>query len=119
MQNKRSLGKEKEELAEAYLSEQGAAVLAKNFYFRGGELDLVAKDGEYVCFIEVKYRKSMTYGFPEEAVTAAKQKKILQGARVFLYRNRYPEDTPCRFDVISVYKDEIRWIKNAFTADYR
>ena len=49
---------------------------------------IIAKDGEYICFIEVKYRKNRAYGFPEEAVTAAKQKKIIQGAKVFLYQNR-------------------------------
>ena len=114
MLNKRSLGTEKEELAITYLREQGAAVLATNFYFHGGELDLIVKDGEYICFVEVKYRKTNVYGFPEEAVTKAKQKKIIQGARVFLYQNRYPSDTPCRFDVISIYKDEITWIKDAF-----
>ncbi len=114
MQNKRSLGTEKEELAISYLEQQGVTLLAKNFYFHGGELDLIAKDGEYVCFIEVKYRKSTRFGFPEESVTASKQKKILQGAKVFLYQNHYPADTPCRFDVISIFKDEIRWIKDAF-----
>lgn len=114
MQNKRSVGAAKEEQAAAYLQEQGATLLAKNFYFRGGELDLVAKDGEYVCFIEVKYRKSRAYGFPEEAVTAAKQRKIIQGAKLFLYQNHYPADTPCRFDVISVYQEEITWMKDAF-----
>lgn len=115
MQNKRSLGTEKEELAAEYLKAQGAELLAKNFYFHGGELDIIAKDGEYVCFIEVKYRKSKVYGFPEEAVTTTKQRKMIQGAKVFLYQNHYPVDTPCRFDVISIYKEEINWIKDAFT----
>ena len=114
MLNKRSLGSEKEELAINFLKEQGAVLLAKNFYFRGGELDLVVKDGEYICFVEVKYRKSKCYGAPEEAVTTAKQKKIIQGAKVFLYQNHYATDTPCRFDVISVYREEITWIKDAF-----
>lgn len=116
MQNKRSLGAEKELLASEYLKEQGVFILANNFFFHGGELDLVARDGEYICFIEVKYRKSSSYGFPEEAVTAAKQRKILQGAKLYLYQNKYPADTPCRFDVISIYKDEITWIKDAFWA---
>ncbi len=114
MQNKRSLGAEKEELVVLYLKEQGAEVLSKNFFFHGGELDMVAKDGEYLCFIEVKFRKSTRYGSPEEAVTLSKQKKIVQGARLYLYQNHYPEDTPCRFDVVSVYGEEIHWIKNAF-----
>lgn len=116
MENKRSLGSQKEELAAHYLKEQGAEILAKNFYFHGGELDLVVKDGEYLCFVEVKYRKSTLYGYPEEAVTPVKQRKMLQGARLFLYQNRYPEDTPCRFDVVSIYQEKITWIQNAFSA---
>ena len=119
MENKRKLGAEKEELAVAYLKEQGAELVARNFYFRGGELDLIIKDGEYLCFLEVKYRKSDRYGYPEEAVTPQKQRKILQGARLFLYQKHYPTDTPCRFDVISIYKEEITWIKDAFTMDGR
>ena len=114
MQNKRSLGAEKEELAVAYLTEQKAEILSRNFYFRGGEIDLIAKDGEYVCFIEVKYRKNSKFGAPEEAVTLSKQKKIIQGAKVYLYQNRYPADTPCRFDVIAVSKENVTWIKDAF-----
>ena len=115
MQNKRSLGAEKEELAEKYLKEQGTEIIAKNFYFHGGELDLVVKDGEYICFVEVKYRKSSSYGLPEEAVTISKQRKIIQGAKLYLYRNKYPADTPCRFDVISIFRNEITWIKDAFS----
>lgn len=114
MQNKRSLGTEKEDLAAAYLTKQGAVILSRNVYFRGGELDLVARDGEYVCFIEVKYRRSASFGLPEEAVTLAKQKKIVRGAKLYLFQNHYPADTPCRFDVISIYKEEITWIKDAF-----
>ena len=115
MQNKRSLGNQKEELAVAYVKEQGAVLLDRNVYFHGGELDLVAKDGEYICFIEVKYRKSTLFGSPEEAVTLAKQKKIIRGAQLYLYQNKYPSDTPCRFDVISIYQEEITWLKDAFT----
>jgi len=114
VENKRTLGSQKEELAAAYLEEQGAVILAKNFYFSGGELDLIVKDGEYLCFVEVKYRKSREFGFPEEAVTSFKQRKIIQGARRYLYQNRLSEHTPCRFDVVSIYKDEIAWIKDAF-----
>jgi len=115
MQNKRSLGTEKELLAVEYLKEQGVEVLESNFYFRGGELDLIVKDGEYLCFVEVKYRKSSSYGLPEEAVTISKQRKIIQGAKLYLYRNKYPLDTPCRFDVISIFQNEITWIKDAFS----
>ena len=108
------LGTQKEALAAEYLESRGLQILDRNFYFHGGELDLVARDGEYLCFIEVKYRKSVMFGFPEEAVTPAKQKKIRNGARLYLYQKRYPTDTPCRFDVISIYKEEITWIPDAF-----
>ena len=114
MQNKRRLGNEKEELAAGYLKEHGVILLAKNFYFRGGELDLVAKDGEYICFIEVKYRKNAAFGYPEESVSPVKKRNILHGARLFLYQNHFPEETPCRFDVIAIMNDEIKWIKDAF-----
>lgn len=116
MQNKRGLGFEKEEMAAEYLAGCGAGILERNFYFRGGELDLIVKDGEYLCFVEVKYRKNTSFGFPEEAVTYAKQKKILSGARFYLYKNHYPADTPCRFDIVSVCGEKILWIKDAFTA---
>ncbi|MBR6643727.1 MAG: YraN family protein [Lachnospiraceae bacterium] len=115
MQNKRRVGTEKEELAIAYLEEQGATILSRNFFFHGGEVDLIAWDGEYLCFIEVKYRKTLSFGYPEEAVTVTKQRKILKGARVFLHQNHYAVDTPCRFDVISIYKEEISWLKDAFS----
>ena len=115
MQNKRKLGSEKEELAIAYLTEQGIKILARNFYFRGGELDLIVKDGEYICFIEVKYRKNDRFGCPEDSVTFAKQKKMIKGARQYLYSKKYPEQIPCRFDVIAIHQEDITWIQNAFS----
>lgn len=113
-ENKRNIGAQKEALALEYLQQQGVRILDTNFYFYGGELDIVAMDGEYLCFIEVKYRKNTSYGYPEEAVTPAKQRKIFQGARQYLHYKHYPEDTPCRFDVIAIYREEITWIRNAF-----
>ena len=114
MENKRSIGSEKECVAAEYLKEQGAEVLAQNFYFKGGELDLVARDGEYMCFIEVKYRTSNRHGMPEEAVTALKKKRMINGAKQYMYEKRIPFDTPCRFDIIAIYKEQIQWIKDAF-----
>ena len=114
MENKRSLGGKKEALAAEYLKGQGAEVLCQNFYFHGGELDIVAKHGEYLCFIEVKYRRNREFGYPEEAVTKRKQQKMVQGARRYLYQNQLSPDTACRFDVVSIYKGEILWIQDAF-----
>ena len=114
MENKRRVGFDKETQAAEYLESQGLQIVERNFYFRGGELDLIARDKEYLCFIEVKYRKSEQYGCPEEAVTENKQKKLFLGARRYLYERHMPEDTPCRFDVVSITGDAIRWIPDAF-----
>ena len=114
MVNKRTLGFQKEQLAIEYLTAHGVTILEKNFYFRGGEIDLIGIDKEYLCFIEVKYRTSNQYGFPEDAITFEKQKKIILGAKKYLYQQRRFLNTPCRFDIVSIYNENITWIRNAF-----
>lgn len=112
--NKRTIGKDYEELAAAFLTKQGLTIIGKNYRDRQGEIDLIARDGEYLVFVEVKYRKNGKKGDPAEAVGYYKQQHIKNTARYYLYQNRYGEDTPCRFDVIAILKDEIRWIQDAF-----
>ena len=114
MENKRKVGAEKEALAVQFLKEQGMQILDRNYYFAGGELDIIALDGEYLVFIEVKYRKDTMYGFPAEAVTKAKQKKLIFGANRYRYEHRISFDKPCRFDVIAICGEEITRIENAF-----
>lgn len=112
--NKRKVGSEKEETVARYLSGIGYRILARNFHIRTGEIDLVAKEDGYLVFIEVKYRKTYACGYPEDAVTPAKQRTIIRTARCYMQKNGYPETTPCRFDVVAVTQEEIRLIKNAF-----
>ena len=114
MQNKRRVGTEKEELAIAYLEEQGATILSRNFFFHGGEVDLIAWDGEYLCFIEVKYRSSRVTGNALEAIDARKAAQVRRVAQIYLYQKRYSETTPCRFDAAGVNGTTITYIKNAF-----
>jgi len=114
VENKRSIGCLMEEKAEAYIKEHGGKVIARNYFFKGGELDVIAWDKEYLCFIEVKYRADNRLGFPEEAVTRQKQQKIIRGARSYMYQHKIPFDTPCRFDVISILGEDTVWIKDAF-----
>ena len=116
MENKRKLGSEKESVAAAYLEASGLQILDRNYYFPGGEIDIVAKDNEYLVFVEVKFRKNAAYGVPSEAVTKGKQKKLVYGAKYYIYEKHFPFHTPCRFDVISIEGDEITWIPNAFMA---
>lgn len=114
--NARAIGKEKEACASSYLSEQGYEILEQNFYTRYGEIDIIGREDGYLVFIEVKYRSSSKNGVPEASVTLAKQKKILRAAEYYLYKKGIPEDTPVRFDVLSILKEEYRLIKNAFAA---
>jgi len=101
-----------------YLKEQNIKILKRNFRVRSGEIDIVAFDGKYYCFIEVKYRKNIKYGGPEAAVTLSKQKQICNVSRFYLAFNQISESVPIRYDVIAISGEEgastIKWYKDAF-----
>ncbi len=100
--NKRRLGADGEEIAVQFLLEQNYKILKTNFRVgRLGEIDIIARFGEYICFIEVKTRRSLNYGTPGEAVTALKQKKIKQLASIFLSKT-FNANQYIRFDVIEI-----------------
>jgi len=111
----KSLGKKGEELAATYLAGKGYVILARNWSCVSGELDMVAKDGDTLVFIEVKTRRSAFCGSPAEAVDAKKQERVRLVARHFLYENRTGAAT-YRFDVVAVNAADqtITIIKNAF-----
>jgi len=112
--NKRQIGTYYEVKAEEYLLQNGYKILESNFRVRSGEIDIIAKDGEYFCFVEVKYRTTNNYGNPLEAVDFRKQNQIRKIAGIYLVKNKLTEYTPCRFDVIAFEGDKITHIKNAF-----
>ena len=112
--NKRQIGTEKEKSAGAYLEKNGYEIIEYNFRCRQGEIDIIAKDGEYFCFIEVKYRTTNDYGSPFEAVDVRKQNQIRKVANYYLMKNKLSEWTPCRFDVIGFVGEEMTHIENAF-----
>lgn len=114
MESRRAVGKQKEALAEKFLQEQGYQVLEKNFYSHFGEIDIIARDGGCLVFVEVKYRRTASGGYPSEAVNTGKQKRIYRTAEYYLYKKGITADTPCRFDVVSIQGNEITLIKNAF-----
>ncbi len=112
--NRRRLGMERESMAARYLETKGLELLDRNFRCRAGEIDLIMRDASFIVFVEVKYRSSSAKGFPEEAVGPSKMKTIRFVARDWLHIHRYSDMTPCRFDVVSIMGEDIRWIKNAF-----
>lgn len=114
VRNCRMVGSEQETRVQEYLREQGYEILARNFYTRHGEIDIIARKDGYLVFVEVKYRSDERFGAPEEAVNHRKQQKILAAAKYYMYKNRISFDTPCRFDVAGVYGEKIRLTENAF-----
>ncbi len=116
--NKRQVGSEYENMAAEYLVQQGYEILEMNYRCRIGEIDIIAKQGMYLVFVEVKFRTDNTCGDPLEAVDWRKQRQICRVALYYYTKHGYRENIPCRFDVIAVYGDEtIKQIENAF--EYR
>ena len=107
------LGPWGEALAADYLRKQGYQIVGANYRCRFGEIDLIAKDGEYLVFCEVKYRSDGRKGSPLEAVSTGKQRTIFRCAMFYLSENHI-EDMPCRFDVIGIEGTKVTHIKNAF-----
>ena len=85
-----------------------------NFRCRMGEVDLIARDGDYLVFVEVKYRSSEEAGGPLAAVNGAKRRTISRVARFYLLTHYHTMDIACRFDVVGFYGPLIQWLKNAF-----
>ncbi len=116
--NTRKTGTEYELLAEIYLQKQGIVIVEKNYRNRKGEIDLIGKDGEYLVFFEVKYRKNQKAGNPAEAVTYQKQKKICQVADYYRLTHGIGEFCAIRYDVVAICGQEITWYRNAFSHIY-
>ncbi|MCK2182625.1 YraN family protein [Halomonas getboli] len=107
-----------ERLAADWLMARGLVLEAANQHAKGGELDLVMRDGETLVFVEVRHRKNARHGHPLETVTATKQRRLIQAARFYLYRNGL--SCACRFDVLAATGHppelEFEWIPGAFEA---
>lgn len=114
MKNNRAVGTQYEQLAAAYLERQGYQIMARNFSCRQGEIDLIARDGEYLVFIEVKYRATNQSGNPAEAIDKRKQERLIHAAQYYLYRSGYGQEQSCRFDAVVILGKEITLIRNAF-----
>ena len=111
--NRRKTGAEYEAAAAAWLETKGYRILERNYRTRLGEIDLIAEEGDTLCFIEVKYRSSAGYGMPAEAVTPHKQQKILAVSRHYLTVHGC-WDRSIRYDVVEILGDRIRVLKNSF-----
>lgn len=101
--------------ARRWLEGKGLQFVAANVNERGGEIDLIMREGQTTVFVEVRYRRSALYGGAAASVTRSKQHKLLQTARLWLARHNGSFDTvDCRFDVVAFTGNDVEWIKDAF-----
>jgi putative endonuclease len=119
-QARQTLGKLGEDLACEELQRRGYAILDRRYRRRGGELDIVARDGQTIVFVEVKTREGCEYGAGAESVTRVKRNRMASIALDYLSRHRLT-DCPCRFDVVSIDMEDqqprIELFQNAFDVE--
>lgn len=116
--NKKDFGKEGEEIAAKYLAKNGFEILVRNYQYGHGEIDIVAKDGGILVFVEVKTRRNLEFGEPEYAITKRKIQQIKKMAELYLF-DKEIEEVDCRFDVVAVVMNnpsnpQITHYKDAF-----
>jgi putative endonuclease len=118
---RQQLGAKSEKLAARYLRRRGLRILEMNHRCRIGEIDIVAKEGETVVFVEVKSKTSRERGRPEEMITAAKRRKLTDLASAYLGR-RGRRRGSARFDVVTILwgpggEKTLKYYRNAFDAE--
>ena len=109
-------GREAESAAATFIERRGLRILERNWRCRFGEIDLIARDGATLVFIEVRARSSRSHGGAAESISAAKRRKLIATAHQYLARSGL--DTPCRFDALLLEPQrDIEWIRDAFRAN--
>lgn len=112
------VGSAAEEVAYQYLIKQGLKPIVRNYACKLGEIDLIMEDARSLVFVEVRYRKQITYGSPFESVNFSKQQKLIKTAKHYLQKQRSYCTQACRFDVVAIVKQaesyNVDWLKDAF-----
>ncbi|MDE6613685.1 MAG: YraN family protein [Clostridia bacterium] len=109
---KKELGRGGEQQARKFLKKQGYKIIETNYKHPLGEVDIIARKGEVLAFIEVKTRLSDNFGIPSEAVDCRKRHRYIQAAKYY-FLNREP-DCVVRFDIIEIFRGQLNHIENAF-----
>ena len=111
----RALGALAEARAAEFLQRKGFAVVDRNWTCRGGEIDLVCRDGDTLVFVEVRARSSTSHGTPLETVVDVKRRRLIRAAEIYLHVKKRT-DAACRFDVVAITGDVVEHIEDAFRA---
>jgi putative endonuclease len=116
-EQRQAVGRAGEEAAVRFLHERGYRIIERNYRCRFGEIDLIARDGETLAFVEVKTRRSQAFGPPALAVTIQKQRHLVKASQVYLAQRGKAHEL-CRFDVVTIEMEadtlRVEIIKNAF-----
>lgn len=107
-------GQAGEDRALVHLERHGLALVERNFRCKGGEIDLIMRDGAGLVFVEVRKRADLRHGGAAASVTSHKQRRLIVAAQAYLQRYRMPP--ACRFDVIAIDGTDLNWLKNAIDA---
>ena len=107
-------GSEAEHAAADYLATRGLRLVERNWRCKGGEIDLVMRDGATLVFVEVRARGGAAFGGAAASITAAKQARVILAARHYLAAKGL--DAPCRFDAVLIQGGRLTWLKGAFEA---
>lgn len=117
---KTQAGAAMENAAAEWLNARGLICIARNFRCRGGEIDLIMRDGRTLVFVEVRLRSRDDFGSAAESVTATKQRRIVHAAQYYLATHAGTADLACRFDVLAAKQEgEViawEWVQGAFYA---
>lgn len=108
-----SAGSDAEELAARHLARHGLKIVERNYRCRGGEIDLVCRDGATLVFVEVRLRSNRNFGGAAASITPAKQQRLIRAAGHYLAGKPMPV---CRFDAVLLDGQSIEWIRSAFDA---
>ncbi len=111
--SKQRIGDAAEQRALLHLQTQGLQLVQRSFLCKGGEIDLIMRDGRHLVFVEVRKRSSKKFGGALASVTSSKQKRLVHAAQVYL-QNMKPVPA-CRFDLVAIEGEELIWLKNVIS----
>lgn len=110
LSRKQAQGRHWEHVARRHLEQHGLTFVEANFTCKGGELDLIMRDGAMLVFVEVRQRADRDHGGAAASITPVKQARMACAAQVYLMR--YRQLPPCRFDVVAIDGGQLDWLKN-------
>jgi len=110
LSRRQAQGQEWERTALAYLQRHKLKAIEENFRCKGGEIDLIMRDGATLVFVEVRQRADSGHGGAAASITPTKIRRLVYAAQVYLLR--FPVTPPCRFDLVAIDGEQIEWLRN-------